>query len=434
MNDVKLAEAPEQLTDALQSAFQADLDQDERVQAAGERIESALLKALGGEPEDVPAVKLVATVLESAADNRATDVHLDPMETRVQVRFRIDGLLHDVLGVPKQVQQMVTARLKVLSEMDIADSRHPQDGRISVKIGDRKFDIRVSSLPTERGEKMTLRLLDSTGGVPHLDELGMDPEDRGVFERTIGRVQGMTLVTGPTGSGKTTTLYAALQRINRRTGNIVTLEDPVEYHLSGINQVQINQLIDLTFASALRAAMRQDVDTILVGEIRDLETAQIAIRAAMTGHRVFSTIHANSAPDAINTLLNMQVPAFLISSALIAILAQRLVRKLCEECKEPYAADASELEQLGLPAGTDSLMRPKGCEACGGTGYLGRTAVYEVLAVSPDVQKAILERASVAEVTRIAQSEGMHTLYEKGAQKAAQGITSAEEIIRVLAF
>lgn len=434
MSKAKAAAAPEDQLAQLQAAYEADLEQDDKIQAAGAAIEEQLRKALGKDPEDVPAVNLVANILESGVATRATDVHLDPLETRLQVRFRVDGLLHDVLALPKSVQQTVIARLKVLSDMDIAESRHPQDGHISVKIGDRQFDIRVASLPTNRGEKMTLRLLDSTGGVPRLDGLGMSPADRTLFEEIITRVQGMTLVTGPTGSGKTTTLYAALQRINRRSGNIVTLEDPVEYHLPGINQVQINTAIDLTFASALRASMRQDVDTILVGEVRDLETAHIAIRAAMTGHRVFSTIHANTAPDAINTLLNMEVPGFLICSALIGIIAQRLVRLLCVECAEEYTPEPDVLKQLDLAKGNYTFRRAPGCEACGGTGYHGRTAVYELLPISSAIQKAIVSRASLEEIVTIAKQEGMRTLFEKGADKVVEGLTTPEEVFRVLSF
>lgn len=435
MSKTKAAVAERSIVEELAELDRADREQDDRIQAAGAQIENLLIDGLGAELEDVPAVNLVANVLESGVANRATDVHFDPLDTRLQVRFRVDGLLHDVLTIPKKVQHTVIARLKVLADMDIAESRHPQDGHISVKVRDRQFDIRVASLPTNRGEKITLRLLDSTGGVPSLDALGMDPEDRTLFERTITRVQGMTLVTGPTGSGKTTTLYAALQRINRRTGNIVTLEDPVEYHLPGINQVQINTAIDLTFASALRASMRQDVDTILVGEVRDLETAHIVIRAAMTGHRVFSTIHANSAPDAINTLLNMQVPGFLICSSLIAIIAQRLVRKLCLECQEEYTPDKAMKEQLGLATGKKyQFLKCKGCEQCGGTGYRGRTAVYEILSVSPQIQKAIVERVSLEEIVKIAKSQGMRTLFDKGVEKVTQGVTTPDEVLRVLSF
>lgn len=434
MSESTVAVVEEDTLSDLDEQYQSELAQDERIQSAGAKIENEITAALGADVEDVPAVRLVAGILESGVAHRATDVHFDPLDTRLQVRFRIDGLLHDVLAIPKKVQQTIIARIKVLADMDIAESRHPQDGHISVKVNDRQFDIRVASLPTSRGEKMTLRLLDSTGGVPTLDELGMDPEDRLVFEKTITRVQGMTLVTGPTGSGKTTTLYAALQRINRRSGNIVTLEDPVEYRLPGINQVQINTAIDLTFASTLRASMRQDVDTILVGEVRDLETAHIAIRAAMTGHRVFSTIHANSAPDAINTLLNMDVPGFLISSSLIAIIAQRLVRKNCEGCKEEYTPDKTLVKQLGLGNGKHTFTRSTGCATCGGTTYFGRTAVYEILTMSLSIQRAISERVSLEALVKIARKEGMRTLFEKGVEKIVQGITTPDEVFRVLSF
>jgi general secretion pathway protein E len=281
---------------------------------------------------------------------------------------------------------------------------------------------------------MTLRVLDSTSGIPKLSELGMEYTDRVLYEEIITKPQGMTLVTGPTGSGKTTTLYASLERINHRTYNIITLEDPVEYQLKGINQVQINPAVELTFASTLRASLRQDPDTILVGEVRDLETAAIAIRAAMTGHRVFSTIHANTAPDAINTLINMNVRPFLITSSLLCILAQRLVRRLCTECREAYEPEPDLLQELEIKPWSGTIYRAKGCEKCNNTGYMGRTAAYELLRVTPSMKKAILAEKSLEQIIKIARSEGMKSLLEKGVNKVLDGTSSIEEVIRVLRF
>jgi type II secretory ATPase GspE/PulE/Tfp pilus assembly ATPase PilB-like protein len=303
-----------------------------------------------------------------------------------------------------------------------------------MSIGERHFDLRVAALPTYRGEKITLRVLDSTGGIPKLGDLGMEYADRVIYEEIISKPQGMTLVTGPTGSGKTTTLYASLERINYRTYNIITLEDPVEYQIKGINQVQINPAVELTFASTLRASLRQDPDTILVGEVRDLETAAIAIRAAMTGHRVFSTIHANTAPDAINTLINMNVRPFLITSSLLCILAQRLVRRLCVECREKYEPEAGLLEEMGIKTNPVSFYRANGCDKCNKTGYWGRTAAYELLRITPAIKEEILQEKPLSEIIKVAQSEGMKSLYEKGVNKVVDGTTSVDEMFRVLRF
>lgn len=424
----------EKTEDLIQERLEKELALEEKASAAGEVMKKRLLERLGGSVENVQPVMLVSAIIEQAVNSRATDIHFDPTETGLTARLRIDGMLHDVLPIPKRVQPNVVARVKVLAEMDISETRRPQDGHISMSIGDRRFDLRVSALPTFRGEKLTLRVLDSTGGIPKLSELGMEYADRLLFEEIITKPQGMTLVTGPTGSGKTTTLYASLERINHRTYNIITLEDPVEYQLKGINQVQINPAIELTFASTLRASLRQDPDTILVGEVRDLETAAIAIRAAMTGHRVFSTIHANTAPDAINTLINMNVRPFLITSSLLCILAQRLVRKLCTECREAYEPEAELLSELGVKGKRVTFYRANGCEACNHTGYLGRTAVYELLPITPAIKKTILEGKTIEQITKKARSEGMKTLLEKGVNKVLEGTTSIEEVLRILRF
>ena len=419
----------------LQEKLEKELMLEEKASTASKSLQQRLLERLGGSVEKVQPVMLVSAVIELAINSRSTDIHFDPTDSGLVARLRIDGMLHDVLTVPKQLQPNVTARLKVMAEMDISETRRPQDGHISMSVGERRFDLRVAALPTFRGEKVTLRVLDSTGGVPKLSELGMEHSDRLLYEDIITKPQGMTLVTGPTGSGKTTTLYASLDRINYRTHNTITLEDPVEYQMVGINQVQVNPAIALTFASTLRASLRQDPDTILVGEIRDMETASIAIRAAMTGHRVFSTIHANTAPDAVNTLINMNVQPFLITSSLLCILAQRLVRKLCEKCREPYEAEPEILKEMDVKEeGSVTIYRSKGCDECNSTGFLGRTAVYELLHITPSVKKAILAGKTLEQITKIAQSEGMKSLFEKGARKVLVGTTSFEEMVRVLKF
>ncbi len=424
----------EKVENLIQQRLEKEQMLEEKASAAGDLLKKQILDRLGGSVEKVQPVMLVSAVIETGVNSRATDVHFDPTETGLVGRLRIDGMLHDVLAIPKTVQPNVIARVKVLADMDISETRRPQDGHISMSIGDRRFDLRVSALPTFRGEKLTLRVLDSTGGIPKLTELGMEYTDRLIYEELITKPQGMTLVTGPTGSGKTTTLYASLDRINYRTYNIITLEDPVEYQLKGVNQVQVNPAIDLTFASTLRASLRQDPDTILVGEIRDMETASIAIRAAMTGHRVFSTIHANTAPDAVNTLINMDVRPFLITSSLLCILAQRLVRKLCPECKGSYEPEPEIMKEMGIKKGPVTLYRAVGCEKCNHTGYWGRTAVYELLRVTPAIKQAILAGKTIEQITKKARSEGMSSLLDKGVNKVIDGVTTVEEIFRVLRF
>jgi type II secretory ATPase GspE/PulE/Tfp pilus assembly ATPase PilB-like protein len=420
--------------DVLQQRLEKELSLEQKAYAAGEVLQQRLLKRIGGSVDSVQPVMLVSAIIELALNSRATDIHFDPTEGGMTTRLRIDGLLHDVLLIPKRVQPNVTARVKVLAEMDISETRRPQDGHISMSADDKRFDLRVAALPTFRGEKLVLRVLDSTGGIPKLTDLGMEYSDRVFFEEMITKPQGMTLVTGPTGSGKTTTLYSSLERINHRTYNIITLEDPVEYQIKGINQVQINPVIDVTFASTLRASLRQDPDTILVGEIRDMETASIAIRAAMTGHRVFSTIHANTAPDAINTLINMNIRPFLITSSLLCILAQRLVRRLCPDCRKPFQPEPEIMQEMNVKDGQAAIHRAEGCEKCNHTGYLGRTAVYELLRMTPAMKTAILAEKNIEQIVKIASSEGMKSLFEKGVNKVVEGTTSIDELYRVLKF
>ena len=425
----------EKVESVVDERFQKEDQLEEKSVAAGKVFQEQLMQQLGGSVQNVQPVVLVSSVIDLAVNTRATDIHFDPTELGLTARIRIDGMLHDILEIPKPVQPNVVARIKILADMDISETRRPQDGHISLTIGDRRFDLRVSALPTFRGEKLTLRVLDSSGGVPKLSELGMEKSDRLIFEEIITKPQGMTLVTGPTGSGKTTTLYASLARINYRIYNIITLEDPVEYQLAGINQVQVNPSIDLTFASTLRASLRQDPDVILVGEIRDFETASIAIRAAMTGHRVFSTIHANTAPDAVNTLMNMDVRPFLITSSILCILAQRLVRKLCPDCREAHEPEPEVLEELGIKkSAAGTIYRPAGCDSCNQSGYLGRTAVYELLRMTPAIKQSILGEKTIEQITKKARSEGMRSLFEKGVDKVLEGMTSVDEVFRVLRF
>ncbi len=430
----KVVAVAEAKFDDVEERFKSEALLEQKACAAGDVLKQKILKGMGGSVENVQPVMIVSSIFDLAVHSRATDIHFDPTDSGLISRFRIDGMLHDVLPIPKRLQPNIVARVKVLAEMDISETRRPQDGHISMSSGDKRYDLRVSALPTFRGEKITLRVLDSTTGIPKLEELGMEKADQLTYEEIITKPQGMTLVTGPTGSGKTTTLYASLERINYRTYNIITLEDPIEYQLKGVNQVQINPAIDLTFASTLRASLRQDPDTILVGEVRDLDTAAIAIRAAMTGHRVFSTIHANTAPDAVNTLINMNVRPFLITSSILCILAQRLVRKLCTQCRESYEPEPALVKELGLKKKPELFYQATGCDACNKTGYFGRTAVYELLRITPSIKEAIINGKSIEQIVKIANSEGMHSLFEKGLNKVLDGSTSVDELFRVLRF
>jgi type IV pilus assembly protein PilB len=390
----------------------------------GSRFED-IAKAASG----ASVVKIVTAILEGAANAGATDVHLDPQDPETRVRYRIDGILHDIMSIPENVVSAVVSRIKIMAELDITNTRLPQDGHISMTIGDREFDVRVATLPTFLGERVVLRLLDQSSILSGVKDLGLEEEDEGRVQRIIQQPYGMILVTGPTGSGKTTTLYAMLNQKNVLTDSIVTLEDPVEYQIPGINQVQIDPDIDLTFANTLRAALRQDIDVLLVGEIRDAETARIATRAAMTGHLVFSTLHTNDAPEAVSTLRNMGVPSFLISSALTAVIAQRLVRKICAECRKPFDADADLLRALGLPATQKKLYRGTGCPACYGTGNTGRTGIFEIIEITPQVRKLILEDANVDEIQKAAK---LKTMAMRCREKVKKGIVNPEEFLRVI--
>ena len=391
--------------------------------------ESARFEQITRDAQGVPVIKLVGTIIEGAVNSGATDVHLDPQEPEMRVRYRIDGVLHDVMSIPSDIENAVVSRIKIMADVDITETRRPQDGHISMQIGEREFDVRVATLPTYLGERVVLRLLDQSSVLAGVKDLGLEKDDVAKLIRIIEQPYGMILVTGPTGSGKTTTLYSCLNQKNVLTDSIVTLEDPVEYQLSGINQVQIDADIDLTFANALRASLRQDIDVLLVGEIRDPDTARIAIRAAMTGHLVFSTLHTNDAPEAISTLRNMGVPSYLISSALTAVVAQRLVRRICPDCKTPFTPEKTLLKSLGLPDSTKKLFRGKGCANCYHTGTRGRCGIFEILELTPDIRKMIGADDTIDKITKASK---LKTMSERCRQKVKDGQVAPEEFLRVI--
>ncbi len=387
--------------------------------------------------EEAPVIKLVNLILTDAIKKNASDIHIEPYEKTFRVRYRIDGVLYEVLKPPMKMKNAIISRIKIMSGMDIAERRLPQDGRIKIKLGkDREMDYRVSVIPTLFGEKVVLRLLDKSNLQLDMTKLGFDEEQLKLFKEAISRPYGMVLVTGPTGSGKTTTLYSALSELNKPEVNICTAEDPVEYNLMGINQVQMHEEIGLNFAAALRSFLRQDPDIILVGEIRDFETAEIAVKAALTGHLVLSTLHTNDAPSTVNRLLNMGVEPFLVASSVNLILAQRLVRKICPECKEPVDINPQVLIDMGMDpelAKDTVVYKGRGCYNCNNTGYKGRIAVYEVMMLYEELKDMILNGASAAELKREAIRLGMKTMRMSGLDKIRQGITTPEEVVRVTA-
>ena len=385
--------------------------------------------------EDAPMVKLVNSLITQAVAGRASDIHVEPREKELHVRYRIDGVLSDVTQFPKRMQAPVISRLKIMADLDIAERRVPQDGRIQMKIENKEIDFRVSTLPTIFGEKVVLRILDKSRGLMHLQELGMLPEILKKFRTVINHPYGVILVTGPTGSGKTTTLYSVLSDINTPEKNIITLEDPVEYTLGGVNQVQLNVKAGLTFAGGLRSVLRQDPDIIMVGEIRDPETAKIAIQSAMTGHLVLSTLHTNTASATLTRLMEMGIEPFLVASSVVGIVAQRPVRRLCPECKEPYEPSEMLVEKLGIKARSDErvvLFQPKGCPACNNTGFRGRLALQEVLFMSSWVKDLVTNKAPADQIETVAIEEGMMTLKQDGLRKVALGLTSLEEVMRAV--
>jgi type IV pilus assembly protein PilB len=383
---------------------------------------------------DAPVVKLVNSLISDAVGRGASDIHIEPYEKQLRVRFRIDGMLHEMMSPPFKMKNAITSRLKIMAELDIAEKRIPQDGRIKVRMHGKPIDLRVSTLPTIFGEKVVMRILDQSNLQIDLQKLGFHPSALARFLNAIESPYGMVLVTGPTGSGKSTTLYSALSKINKTHSNIMTAEDPVEYNLRGVNQIQVNDNVGRSFAQVLRSFLRQDPDVILVGETRDLETAQISIRAALTGHLVFTTLHTNDCPSTVARLVDMGVQPFLLSSALQLILAQRLGRKICSECKEPVEGHEEQLVPLGHVSqglGKVTFYKGRGCQTCNFTGMKGRVAIYEVMPITEELRELVLKDASTAEIREMAQRQGMKTLRQAGLQKVLEGTTTAAEILRV---
>ncbi len=389
----------------------------------------------GGQPEtgDAPIIKMVSMLLLEAHKMRASDIHLEPLEKRFRVRFRIDGVLHEMTNPPKKLQSAISSRIKIMTgSMSIAEKRLPQDGRIQVKIGKKSVDLRVSTIPTNHGESIVMRILDKTSLMLGLPELGFLSDDQEIFERLLALPDGILLVTGPTGSGKTTTLYGCLNYINKPDRKIITVEDPVEYQMNGINQVQVNADIGMSFPAALRSMLRQAPNIIMIGEIRDVETANIAINASLTGHLVFSTLHTNDAPAAVARLIDIGVQPFLVSSSVRAIMAQRLVRKLCMNCKEPGEISEAEMRALRIDPNQLSeatIMRPVGCDKCRFLGYRGRMGIFEIFVVDDEVRFMINDRSSTLQLRKRARELGMRTLREDGVRKVLSGLTTAEEVI-----
>jgi general secretion pathway protein E len=385
--------------------------------------------------DEAPIIRLVNSLLFQAAKDRASDIHIEPYERDLAVRFRIDGVLYDILSPPKRFQPVIISRVKIMAGLNIAEKRLPQDGRIRIRLAGKDIDIRVSIVPTAFGERVVMRLLDKATTVLKLEELGLAGLKLDLVHKLIKQSHGILLVTGPTGSGKTTTLYAGLSVINTIDKNIITIEDPIEYQLHGIGQIQVNPKIELTFASGLRSILRQDPDVIMVGEIRDLETAEIAIQAALTGHLVFSTLHTNDSFGAMTRLLDMGIEPFLVSSSVIAVMAQRLVRRVCPSCREPYQPTREEMEELGISPqrmlGKTAYKPGEGCTQCKRTGYRGRTGIHELLVVDDEIRSLVMKSADAATIRRAATAKGMNTLREDGADKVVEGITTIEEILRV---
>ncbi len=384
---------------------------------------------------EAPVVRLVNLLITHAIESRASDIHIEPFESRLIVRYRIDGVLNEVESPPRRLSAAVISRVKIMANLDIAERRLPQDGRIKLRIQGKEIDLRVSTVPTMHGESVVMRILDK-GGVP-LDfaALGFDGRVLEDFLAALNQPHGVLLVTGPTGSGKTTTLYTALDRLNQPDVKILTVEDPVEYQMPGINQIQVRPQINLTFANALRSIVRQDPDVIMIGEIRDLETAEIAVQSALTGHLVLSTVHTNDAPSTVNRLLDMGVEDYLLTSTVVGILAQRLVRALCPHCRKPYRALPEVIEQMGLrrfvPEGDLTLYHPAGCERCSGTGYHGRLGIMEMMPMTDRVRSLVMRHANSSDLRAAAVEEGMESMFENGLRKAVAGVTTVEEVLRV---
>jgi type IV pilus assembly protein PilB len=438
--DVKIAvAAASSIEQAIESLYESKVNYDEVLNAIGTESIEVLsdgddvdVKELERATEEAPVVRLVSALLTDAIRKRASDVHIEPYEKILRVRFRIDGVLYEIMQPPLRLKNPMTSRIKVMAQLDIAERRLPQDGRIKMKLGGGKeMEFRVSCLPTIYGEKVVLRLLDKSNLQLDMTKLGFEQQQLAYFKDAVYQPYGMVLVTGPTGSGKTTTLYSALAELNKVGSNISTAEDPVEFSLVGINQVQVNEEIGFNFAASLRSFLRQDPDIIMVGEIRDFETAEISIKAALTGHLVLSTLHTNDAPSTINRLLNMGVEPFLVTSSVNLVLAQRLARVICPSCKEPVDTPPETLHDLGANGDAFTCYRGVGCGQCGGTGYRGRVALYEVMPFWDELREHVLSGASATEVKRAAIKNGMKTLRQSGLDKAREGLTTLEEVMRV---
>ncbi|MBI3458015.1 MAG: type IV-A pilus assembly ATPase PilB [Candidatus Rokubacteria bacterium] len=429
--DKAYADSAARLDEILKTEHQIGADALELVERSSSKVD---ITELGEEAGEAPIIRFVNLILADAIRKRASDIHLEPYEKVFRVRYRIDGVLHDVMAPPKQMEAAILSRVKIMANMDIAERRLPQDGRISVKFSSKEVDLRVSSLPTIFGEKIVMRILDKSGVILDLQKLGFEEDDLERFKKIIQTPYGMILVTGPTGSGKSTTLYAAISTINSAEINIMTAEDPVEFNLPGINQVHVREDIGLTFQTALRAFLRQDPDVILVGEMRDTETAAIAIRAALTGHLVFSTLHTNDAPSTVTRLLDMGIVPFLVSSSLLMVVAQRLFRRICIECRDQVEVPLSVLLDVGFnPEEAESvkIYKGTGCGACANTGYRGRMAIQETLYMNAELQDGIVKQRPANELKEVAIKHGMRTLRQAGLWKVAQGVTTLDEIIRV---
>jgi len=436
---IAVVEAPAAEIEAAILSAQADTAADapalETMDAVGGNGEREVLDDLRALASRAPVIKLVNLMLLEALEHRASDVHVESTADGLRIRQRIDGVLHDVARHPRQYQAAVISRLKIMANLDIAERRLPQDGRVRLRLSDRELDVRVSTIPTTHGEGVVLRLLDRAVGVRDLEELGMEAETERRFARLIQRPHGIVLVTGPTGSGKTTTLYAALRRINTPAVKIVTVEDPVEYQVDGLTQIAVNPKVGRTFATALRSILRHDPDVIMVGEMRDPETAEIAIQAALTGHLVFSTLHTNDAPGAVTRLLDMGIEPYLVAATVEGILAQRLVRSVCAECRvaqRPTAEESRQAEAAGIGKGRRHFRVGVGCAACAGTGYRGRSGVYELLTMTEELRSAVVERASLDRLRQQAEAGGMVPLHRAGWAKAARGETTVAEVLRIV--
>jgi general secretion pathway protein E len=439
--DISLCLAPsEKILDTLNRLHSEDMNRAEDTVQEMEEEDLTFLAAELDEPtdllevtDDAPIIRLVNSLLSQAIRERASDIHIEPFEKEMIARFRIDGILYNILTIQKRYQASIASRIKIMSGLNIAEKRLPQDGGMRIKIAGKDVDIRVSIVPTAFGERIVLRLLYRESALLPLDQIGFTGETLTRFNEMIERPHGIVLVTGPTGSGKTTTLYAALSKINSPDKNIITIEDPIEYQLKGIGQIQVNAKIQLTFAAGLRSVLRQDPDVILVGEIRDSETAEIAIQAALTGHLVFSTLHTNDSAGAVTRLIDMKIEPFLISSSVMGILAQRLVRVLCKECREPYQITPAEIDELEFKNCEEgaTVYRAKGCETCFHTGYFGRSAIYELLTVDDEMRQMIMKNSDASMIKALAMEKGMQTLRQDGAAKVLQGVTSVDEVVRV---